>query len=115
MDFELTEEQRAIRDAARIFARQEVAPRARHIDEAAEFDWGLHRRMGELGFFGVTAPEAHGGADADTLTWCLIVEEIAKASTTVSNGITLTESMIHYIATLRRWAARSRSADSFPR
>jgi len=100
MDFDLTEEQRAIRDAACIFARQEVAPRARHIDEAAEFDWSLHRRMGELGFFGVTAPEAYGGADADTLTWCLIVEEIAKASTTVSNGITLTESMIHYIATL---------------
>jgi butyryl-CoA dehydrogenase len=100
MNFEPTEEQQAISGVARRFAQEEVAPRAKHIDETAEFDWGLHRRMGELGFFGMTAPEVHGGADAETLTWCLVVEEIARASTTVSNGITLTESMVHYIATL---------------
>jgi alkylation response protein AidB-like acyl-CoA dehydrogenase len=100
MDFTLTEEQQEIRSLARKFAREEVEKRARHIDETAEFDWDLHRRMGGLGFFGTTAPESYGGANAPTLTWCLIVEAIAEASTTVSNGITLTESMIHYIAAL---------------
>jgi butyryl-CoA dehydrogenase len=100
MNFEPTEEQQAIRDVARKFAQEQVAPRAKHIDETAEFDWRLHRRMGELGFFGMTAPEVYGGADAETLTWCLVVEEIARASTTVSNGVTLTESMVHYITTL---------------
>jgi butyryl-CoA dehydrogenase len=100
MNFEPTEEQQAISGVARRFAQEEVVPRAKQIDETAEFDWALHRRMGELGFFGMTAPAVYGGADAETLTWCLVVEEIARASTTVSNGITLTESMVHYIATL---------------
>jgi alkylation response protein AidB-like acyl-CoA dehydrogenase len=100
MNFQLSSEQVAIRDLARTIARDEVAPKARGIDETGEFDWELHRRLAELGFLGSTAPEALGGTAADTLTWCIIVEEIAKASSTVSNGITLTDSMIHYIATL---------------
>src|SRR5262245_59548309 len=100
MNFELTDEQRAIRDLARRFAREEVAPRARRIDEKAQFDWELHARLGELGFLAMTAPEAYGGSGADTLTWCLVVEEIAKASSAVANGLTLTESMVHYLIML---------------
>lgn len=79
-------------------ARKEVAPRARQIDEKGEFAWDLHHRLAELGFLGLTAPEEFGGSAADTLTWCLVVEEIARGSSIVSNGITLTDSMIHYIA-----------------
>ena len=100
MNFQLSPEQVAIQDLARAIARDEVAPKARRIDETGEFDWELHRRLAALGFLGSTAPEALGGTAADTLTWCIIVEEIAKASSTVSNGITLTDSMIHYIVTL---------------
>jgi alkylation response protein AidB-like acyl-CoA dehydrogenase len=100
MDFTLTEEQEAIRRTARAFALNEVIPKAKHIDEAAEFDWSLHHRLADLGFIGMTAPEEYGGSAADTLTWCLAVEEVAKASSAVANGMTLTESMVHYIATL---------------
>jgi alkylation response protein AidB-like acyl-CoA dehydrogenase len=102
MNFEPTPEQRAIRDVARDFATSEVTPHARQIDESAEFDWKLHRRLGELGFLGMTAPEAYGGSGADTLTWCMVVEEIAKASSAVANGLTLTESMVHYLGALGR-------------
>lgn len=100
MDFSLSEEQEAIRDVARKFARDEVAARAKQIDEQSKFDWQLHKRLGELGFLGMTAPELYGGSGADTLTWCLVVEEITKGSSAVANGITLTESMIHYLSTL---------------
>ena len=100
MNFELDEQQAAVRDLARQFAQQEVAPRAKNIDETAEFDWALHRKAAELGLVGMTAPEAYGGSNADTLTWCLVVEEITKASSSVANGLTLTEGMIHYIANL---------------
>jgi len=100
MDFALSEEQKTIRAVARKFAREEIAPRARQIDHAAEFDWNLHRKLGELGFLGMTAPEAYGGSNAGTLTWCLVVEEITKGSSAVANGITLTESMIHYLSML---------------
>jgi butyryl-CoA dehydrogenase len=98
MDFQLSPEQIAIRNLSRTMARNQVAPRAREIDETGEFAWDLHRRLAELGFLGLTAPEEFGGSATDTLTWCLVVEEIARASSIVSNGITLTDSMIHYIA-----------------
>ena len=100
MDFELSEEQHAIRDLARRFAREEISPRARDIDRNSEFDWHLHRRLGELGFLGMTADAAYGGSGCDTLTWCLVVEEITKSASAVANGITLTESMIHYLSVL---------------
>ncbi|KUM24063.1 hypothetical protein AU467_31695 [Mesorhizobium loti] len=100
MDFELSAEQVAIRDQARSVARIEVAARAASIDASAEFDWDLHRRLAEIGFLGLTAPEECGGQRLDTLIWCIVVEEIAKASSTVSNGITLTDGIIHYISTL---------------
>src|SRR5262245_10348953 len=100
MNFSLTDEQGAIRDVARKFATEEVAPRAKHIDETSEFDRRLHHRLGELGFLGMTAPQEYGGGAADTSTWCLVVEEIAKASSAVANSLTLTESMVHYLVAL---------------
>ena len=100
MHFALTEEQQAIRQVARNFAMREVRPRAKAIDERAEFDRDLHRKLGELGFLCMTAPEEFGGGGADTLTWCVVVEEVAKASSAVANGLTLTESMAHYLVTL---------------
>ena len=100
MDFGLTEEQERIRGVAREFARAEVAPHARAIDESAEFSWPIHRRLGELGFLCMTAPEAYGGAGSDTLTWCMVVEEFARVSSAAANGLTLTESMAHYLLTL---------------
>ena len=100
MNFGLSDEQQAIRDVAQQFATREVAPRARTIDERAEYAWDLHRKLGELGFLCMTTPPDLGGSGADTLTWCVVVEEIAKASSAVANGLTLTESMAHYLTTL---------------
>ena len=100
MHFALNEEQQAIREVARNFAVREVRPRAKDIDEHAEFDHDLHLRLGALGFVCMTMPEQFGGGGVDTLTWCVVVEEIAKASSAVANGLTLTESMAHYLVTL---------------
>src|SRR5262245_46713461 len=95
----LTAEQGAIRDLARKFAESEVAPKARRIDEASEFDWDLHRRLAALRLLGMTVPLEHGGVGADTYSWCLAVEEVTKVSSSVANGITLTDSMLHYLIT----------------
>lgn len=100
MNFGMTAEQEQVRDVARSFAQRDVAPKAKAIDEHAEFDWALHRKLGELGFLGMTAPLAYGGAASDTVTWCIVVEEIGKASSAVANGMTLTESMTYYLNTL---------------
>ena len=80
MDFELTSEQRMIRDMVREFAQGEIAPRAREIDEQGEFPHDLIRQMGELGLMGLPFPEKYGGAGADTVSYALAVEELSAAS-----------------------------------
>jgi alkylation response protein AidB-like acyl-CoA dehydrogenase len=79
MDFQLTEEQRMIRDTVREFAQNEIAPLARHTDEMGEFPWETFKKMAELGLMGLPFPEEYGGAGADTISYALAVEEIAAA------------------------------------
>ncbi len=80
MDFQLTEEQRGIRDMVREFAEKEIAPRAGDIDRTDEFPADIFRKMGEQGLLGVPFPEQYGGAGADTLSQALAIEEVSKAS-----------------------------------
>ncbi|HEY6380155.1 MAG TPA: acyl-CoA dehydrogenase family protein [Candidatus Dormibacteraeota bacterium] len=79
MDFELSDEQRSIRNLARDFARGEVAPRAAEYDQSGEFPYPLVAEMGKLGFFMLPFPEAVGGAGADYLSYCLVLEELGYA------------------------------------
>jgi alkylation response protein AidB-like acyl-CoA dehydrogenase len=79
MNFDLTEEQRAVRAAVRAFAEREVAPRAREVDERGAIPPETFRAMGELGLMGLPFPEQYGGAGADTVSAALAVEEVARA------------------------------------
>jgi short-chain 2-methylacyl-CoA dehydrogenase len=87
LDFELTEEQRAVRDLCREFAQDVVAPAAPALDREHRFPYEIVRQMGELGLFGLPFPEEWGGAGGDFLTYCIAVEEISRADAGV--GITL--------------------------
>lgn len=78
MDFELTEEQRMIRDTVRDFAEREIKPVAPALDEKGEFSYDLTKKMGELGLFGMYLPEKYGGQGLDTLSYIIAVEEIAR-------------------------------------
>src|SRR6195256_5167491 len=87
MDFDLSNEQQAIRDTCRDFAREVVAPAAEQLDRDHAFGYDVVRQMGELGLFGLPFPEEYGGAGGDFLSLCLAIEEISRADTGV--GITL--------------------------
>lgn len=78
MEFTLNEEQKAIRDLARDFARNEIAPIAAQIDETGEFPYETVKKMGALGLMGIEVPQEYGGAGLDTLSYVLAIEEIAK-------------------------------------
>lgn len=80
MDFQLTEEQRAIQEMVHEFAEKEIAPRASEIDQSDEHPTDLFRKMGEQGLLGLPFPEEYGGGGADTVSQALAVEEIAWAS-----------------------------------
>lgn len=85
MDFGLSEEQRLVQKAARDFAAAEVAPLAKKIDAEHYFPEELLPKLAALGFLGMNAPEKLGGAELDSVSYCLITEEIARhcASTSV--------------------------------
>ena len=76
---ELTDDQREIRDLARRFADEEVAPHAAAWDREHTFPQQVVQHLGELGLMGVCVPEEHGGAGADFLSYCLVLEELSRA------------------------------------
>jgi alkylation response protein AidB-like acyl-CoA dehydrogenase len=87
VDFELTDEQRMLRDLFRGFAEKEVAPLAEHDDRSEEPPLALFGKAAAQGFMGATLPEAYGGAGLDTLTYCLLVEEIGRYSLSVAAAL----------------------------
>ena len=84
MDFELTDEQRLLRDTVREFAREEVAPVAHELDRTKAFPYDLVRKMGELGLMGIPFDAEYGGGGAGTLAYAIAVEELARADASVA-------------------------------
>ncbi len=78
MEFELNEEQRMVRQAAREFVEKEVIPRAREVDETGQFPWETIRKMGPLGFLGINMPEEYGGAGGDEVSLAILLEELGR-------------------------------------
>jgi short/branched chain acyl-CoA dehydrogenase len=83
VNFELSDEQRLLRDTVRDFARQEVAPVAEELDREKRFPYEIVAKMGGLGLMGIPFPEEHGGGGADTLSYALAVEELARVDSSV--------------------------------
>lgn len=84
MNFEPTEEQQAIRDTFRRYAREKLKPAAEAIDEKGEFPAEQFRAAGELGFFGMRYPVEAGGVGADVVSYCLAAEELSYGSLSVA-------------------------------
>jgi short/branched chain acyl-CoA dehydrogenase len=84
MEFDLSDEQRLLRDTVRDFARQEVAPVAEELDRTKAFPYELVAKMGELGLMGIPFPEQYGGGGADTLSYALAVEELTRVDSSVA-------------------------------
>src|SRR3954468_15331925 len=89
MSFELTPEHEAFRRSIRDFAEKEIAPNVAAWDKAHHFPVDLVRTMGELGLFGLTAPEEYGGAgeSGDFTSLCVAIEELGRVDQSI--GITL--------------------------
>jgi len=79
MDLQLTQEHIMIRNETRKFAQEVIAPVAEHFDQSGEFPYQTVKQMGTLGLMGIEVPEEYGGAEMDTLSYVLAMEEISKA------------------------------------
>jgi alkylation response protein AidB-like acyl-CoA dehydrogenase len=93
MNFELSEEHKMIRDAAREFA-QELKAGVIERDELAKFPFEFVKQMGELGFMGIMTPERYGGAGLDSLAYVLVLEEIAKIDASVAVIVSAHNSLV---------------------
>jgi alkylation response protein AidB-like acyl-CoA dehydrogenase len=84
VDFELSDENRLLRDTVRDFARSEVAPVAEELDRTHAFPYAIVRRLGELDLMGIPFPEEYGGAGGDSLGYALAVEELTRVDSSVA-------------------------------
>ena len=94
MDFTLSIQQKQIRRMARQFAKAELAPIAKEIDEEGRFPWEAVEKMGPLNFFGMQAPRQYGGAEIDSISYCLVIEEISRVCAAMGLTVAVHNSVV---------------------
>ena len=94
MDFSLSDDQRLLKDTIRQFMEAEVRPHLREYEKQEHFPVDEVRRLGELGCCGMTVPEEWGGAGSDTLTFVLMLEEVARVCASTAVTLSVTNSVV---------------------
>src|SRR4051794_26791028 len=94
MDFDLTDEQKLIRETARSFTDNEIVDRARENDRNEHFDLELVAQLAEQGYLGAIVPRDYGGAGLDYLTYGLIVEEVGRGDSAMRTVISVQTSLV---------------------
>jgi butyryl-CoA dehydrogenase len=112
IDFELTDEQRLVRDTAREFADREIVPRARDNDRSGRFDTELVGKLAEMGFIGPILPEEYGGRGIDYRTYGLIVEEIGRADSSARTVVSVNTSLVG--SAIARWGSEEQRQRFIP-
>lgn len=93
MNFDLSEEQRMVKNSIREFAENEIAPVAREYDEQEKFPREQLNGLAELGLMGMIIPEEYGGAGFDSVSYAVALEEIARADASVAVIVSVTNSV----------------------
>jgi alkylation response protein AidB-like acyl-CoA dehydrogenase len=96
LDFTLSVKQKQIRRMARQFAKTELAPIAKEIDEEGRFPWEAVEKMGLLNFFGMQAPRQYGGAETDSISYCLVIEEVSHVCAAMGLAIAVHNGVVVY-------------------
>src|SRR5438876_7288705 len=84
MNFAYSPEHEDFRKVVRKFAEDVVAPAAQEFDEREELPLAIVRQMGQMGLFGLPFPERFGGSDADFITVCIAIEELARVDSSLA-------------------------------
>jgi alkylation response protein AidB-like acyl-CoA dehydrogenase len=95
MDFELSEEQKMVIDGARKFAEKEMAPGMDERDQKGEFNLEAFKKLGELGYLGMTVPEAYGGAELGAIAYVGAVMEFSKVDNGLAVAVSVQNSLVN--------------------
>jgi butyryl-CoA dehydrogenase len=113
IDFELTDEQRLIRETARDFADNEIFPKARDNDRNEHFDLELVKKLGDMGYLGPIVDEQYGGRGLDYRTYALIVEEVGRADSSARTVVSVQTSLV--CSSIQRWGSEEQKHEWLPR
>ncbi|MET9345731.1 acyl-CoA dehydrogenase family protein [Streptomyces termitum] len=113
MDLALSEEQRDVRRLAEDFVAREVAPHVVAWDRAEEVDRGIVRKLGGVGFLGLTIPEEYGGAGGDHLAYCLVTEELGRGDSSVRGIVSVSLGLV--AKTVAAWGTEEQKRAWLPR
>ncbi|MGO9495403.1 MAG: acyl-CoA dehydrogenase family protein [Solirubrobacteraceae bacterium] len=113
MDFELTDEQRLVRETARAFTDNEIVERARENDRNEHFDLDLVQKIAAQGYLGAIVPREYGGAGLDYLTYGLIVEEVGRGDSAMRTVVSVQTSLV--CSALVRWGTEEQKQHYLPK
>jgi alkylation response protein AidB-like acyl-CoA dehydrogenase len=113
VDFELSDEQEMVRKTAREFAEREIAPFSRDWDRDERMDRAIVGNLAEVGFLGAPIPEEYGGGGLDNLSYCLIIEEVGKADSSVRGVISVNVGLVG--KTILKWGTEVQNREWLPR
>ncbi|HEY1597174.1 MAG TPA: acyl-CoA dehydrogenase family protein [Thermoleophilaceae bacterium] len=113
IDFELTDEQRLIRETARDFTDNEIVPVARDNDRNEKFDTELVQKMADMGFLGAIVAEEYGGRGLDYRTYSLIVEEIGRGDSSARTVVSVQTSLV--CSSIERWGSEEQKHEWLPK
>jgi alkylation response protein AidB-like acyl-CoA dehydrogenase len=113
IDFELTDEQKLIRETARDFTNAEIVPVARDNDRNERFDTGLVKKLGEMGYLGPIVAEEYGGWGLDYRSYGLIVEQIGRGDSSARTVVSVQTSLV--CSSIERWGSEAQKTHWLPR
>jgi butyryl-CoA dehydrogenase len=113
IDFELTDEQRLIRETAREFTDKEIVPVARENDRNERFDTELVQKIADMGFLGAIVSEEYGGRGLDYLSYGLIVEEIGRGDSSARTVVSVQTSLV--AKTVENWGSEEQKQEWLPK
>ena len=112
MDFSLTAEQELIRASAREFCEREVVPHARDWDRAEQLDRELVPKLAAAGYLGATVAEEYGGMGLDTVSYCLLMEELGRADSSVRGIVSVNLGLVG--KTIAKWGTDEQKREWLP-
>ncbi|MFJ1781026.1 acyl-CoA dehydrogenase family protein [Streptomyces anulatus] len=113
MDLTLSEEQEAVRKLAEDFVAREVAPHVVAWDRAENVDKSIVKKLGDLGFLGLTVPEEYGGSGGDHLSYCLVTEELGRGDSSVRGIVSVSLGLV--AKTVASWGSEEQKRQWLPR
>lgn len=113
MNLELSEEQEAVRQLAKDFVARDIAPHVVEWDRAENVDKSIVKKLGSLGFLGLTVPEEYGGSGGDHLTYCLVTEELGRGDSSVRGIVSVSLGLV--AKTVAAWGDEKQKRQWLPR